>query len=89
MTDIIISDKKEEKPAIQDNDIKQTLERADNYRKLKEENDKMEAEYNRREELLKGKIAVGGRALAGQYIPEKSPEEIAKEEAAKILSMFR
>jgi hypothetical protein len=88
MPDITISTKAEEKPAVQDNDIKETLRAADEYRKLKEENDKLEAEYIRHQEL-KAKIALGGRAMAGQFTPEKSEEEKAKEEAAKILAMFR
>lgn len=83
---IITEEKKEEKP--QDEDIKKTLKAADEYQKLKEENDRLEAEYLRQQEL-KAKITMAGRAQAGQTVPEKTQEEKDKEEAAKILSIYR
>ena len=88
MTDIVI--KSEEKPdekKVEVKDIKDTLKAADEYKRLKEENDKLEAEYIRQQEL-KAKITIGGRSAAGQYIPEKTPEEKAKEEAAARLKPF-
>ena len=88
MPDITIStDEKKEQPKATETDIKKILTSADEYQKLKEQNDKLEAEYLRQQEL-KAKIAMGGKALAGQAI-EKTPQEIAKEEAAKILSIYR
>jgi len=88
MTDIKISTVEEDKkePTFKDNDIKETLRAADEYKKIKEENDKLEAEISRQQEL-KSKLAMGGRAMAGQI--EKSPEEIAEEEAKKIISIYR
>lgn len=87
MTDIVIKqeEKKEEKP-VETQDIKETLKAADEYKRLKEENDRLETEYVRQQEL-KAKIAMGGKALAGKV--EKTPEDEAKEEAARIISMFR
>ena len=86
MTDIKISTEETKKEVVQDNDIKETLRSADEYQKIKEENDKLEAELLRQEEL-KAKASSGGRAIAGQA--EKTPEQLNEEEASKILSMFR
>ena len=89
MTDLKISvdDKKEEKPIEQE--IKETLKAADKYAKLKEENDRLEQELLRQQDLL-SKVAVGGRAYAGQAPPaEKTEKEKADEEAKKILSEIR
>ena len=87
MTDIkIVTEEKEEQRPADVNDLKETLRAADEYKKLKEENDKLEAEYLRQQEL-KAKITYGGRAAAGQ--PVKSPEDLAKEEAAEILKAFQ
>lgn len=89
MSDIIIStdNKKEEKPV--EENIKDTLKAADEYAKLKEQNDRFEAEIQRTEEL-KQKMMIGGRALAGQSPPpEKTEKEKADEEAKAILSMIR
>lgn len=80
---ISVEPEKQEAPQV---DIKQTLKDADEYQKLKEENDRLEAEYNRREEL-KAKMALGGRAQAGQV--EKSEQEKADEEAAELLKRFK
>ena len=89
MPDITIStdNKAQEQPKATETDIKKILTAADEYQKLKEQNDKLEQEYLRQQEL-KAKIAMGGKSLAGQAI-EKTPQEIAKEEAAKILSIYR
>lgn len=87
MSDIIIkSEEKQEEKPIQDSDIKDTLKQADEYAKLKEENDKMEREFMRQQEL-KAKIALGGQALAGK--PEENEEDKLKQEASKIINMFR
>lgn len=89
MSDIIISTdagKDKPTPAAEPN-IKETLKAADEYKRLKEDNDKLEAEYLRQQEL-KAKITLGGRAAAGQT-NEKTPQEIADEEAKKLLSQFR
>ena len=87
MTDIVIkqeSSEPEKKPDVQD--VKETLKAADEYQKLKEENDKLEAEYLRQQEL-KSRIALGGRSEAGQ--PEKTQADKDKEEAERILGMFK
>ena len=87
MSEVIIkSDTTEERKPDKEESIKDTLKAADEYQKLKEENDKLEAEYLRQQEL-KAKITMGGRASAGEKI-EKTPEEQAQEEASKILKMF-
>jgi len=82
---IEITEKKEELPKPQAEDIKETLKAADEYARLKEENDKLEAEYARQQEL-KAKIAIGGRSYAGTK--EITPEEKAKEEATQHLKMY-
>lgn len=87
MSDIIIkSEEKQEEKPIQDSDIKDTLKQADEYAKLKEENDKLEVEYLRQQEL-KAKLQLGGQALAGK--PEENEEDKLKQEASKIINMFR
>ena len=89
---IEITEKKEEAPKPQVDDIKETLKAADEYQKLKEENDKMEAEVRRTEELnrkreeLRAQSLIGGRSFAGT--PEVTDEQKAQEEAKRILSMF-
>ena len=88
MTDIVTKqeDKSEEKTGVNVNEIKETLKAADEYQRLKDENDKLEGEYLRQQEL-RAKLAIGGRTIAGQ--PEKTELEKSQEEAAKILSMFQ
>lgn len=79
---IEITEKKDEEPKPQTEDIKETLKAADEYNKLKEQNDQLEEEQKRREAL----IALGGRALAGKTA--RTPEEKAAEEAAEHLKIF-
>ena len=55
------------------------------FEELKAANDRYEAEQARAEEIRARQI-VGGRALAGSQ--EKTPEEIAREEAAEKLKLF-
>jgi len=87
MTDIVIkSENKEEQKKDDSGDITATLRAADEYKKLKEENDKIEKEISRHHELLKAKIALGGRTEAGQ--PEESEEEKANKEASEIMSRY-
>lgn len=87
MSDIIIkSEEKKEPEKVTEADVKDTLRAADEYEKLKEQNDKLEAEYKRQMEL-KAKIALGGKADAGT--PEESQEDKDKKEAAKLLSAFQ
>ena len=88
MTDIKISTVEDEKKEhnFKENDIKETLRAADEYQKIKEDNDKLEAEISRQQEL-KAKLDLGDKAIAGQI--EKSPEEMADEEAKKIISIYR
>ena len=85
---IEITEKKEEPEAtkVDREDIKETLQKADEYTKLKEENDRLEAEYLRRQEL-QAKIAMGGKALAGQQ--EETEEQKSEKEATELLSKFR
>ena len=66
-------------------DITDTLKKADEYQKLKEENDKLEAEYLRKQELM-AKLKLGGQTNAGSL--EKSPEDKDKEEAAEYLKPY-
>ncbi len=61
---------------------------SETLQKLKEANDAVEKELLRKEEL-RAKIALGGKSQAGQAIPEKTKQEIADEEAKKILSMYK
>jgi hypothetical protein len=77
----------EEKKQVQTNEVIEKLKAVDEYQKFKEQNDKLEAELERQQELL-NKMRMGGRALAGQYTLEKTPEELAKEEAAKLLKSY-
>jgi len=86
MTDIVIKQESSEpkKPDIQD--VKEILKVADEHQKLKEENDKLEAEIMRGDEL-KSRRALGGRSEAGQ--PEKTQEDKDKEEAERILGMYK
>ena len=90
MADIIIKGGavQEEKKPVQDNEIKEFLIKENELQKLKDINLQLEAEINKNEEL-KARMAVGGRALAGQVTPEKTPQDIAKEEAERILKIFR
>ena len=85
---IEITEKKEEPEAtkVDREDIKETLQKADEYEKLKAENDRLEAEYLRKQEL-QAKIAFGGRAQAGQQ--EETTEQKSEKEAADLLSKFR
>ena len=55
------------------------------FEELKAANDRYEAEQARAEEIRARQI-VGGRANAGTQ--EKTPEELAKEEAAEKLKLF-
>ena len=87
MSDIIIKTEegKKEKPA-EVADIKETLKQADEYERLKVETEKLETMFLRNQEI-KAKLALGGKAEAGQA--EKSPEDVAKDEALKLVSQFR
>lgn len=89
MSEITIStEKKETESKDNVNDVKDVLKAADEYAKLKEQNDKLEAEYIRQQEI-KAKIAIGGRAQAGQFVPEKTEKEKADDEAKEILRQIR
>jgi len=57
-----------------------------NLLKLKEANDNLAKELLRQEQL-RAKIALGGRAEAGKV--EISPEEKASKDAEEILKLFR
>ena len=85
---IEITEKKDEPEPdkVDREDIAKTLKSADEYEKLKAENDKLEAEYLRSQEL-KAKLALGGRAQAGQV--EENQEDKDEKEAAELLSTYR
>jgi len=85
MTDITIKQEKQEVKEPDRTDIAKTLEAADAYKKLKEQNDKLEAEYARQKEL-NAKIALGGKAEAGMHEKEKTQEDLDKEAAEKIIN---
>jgi len=69
-----------ETPASKVDEITETLN------KLRAANDAVEKEMLRKEEL-RAQVALGGKAEAGQT--DKTPEEKTKEEAGRIISMFR
>ena len=83
----IITEKEEEKKEPEEQDIKETLAKADEYQKLKEQNDKMDVELLRQQEI-KAKIAFGGRGEAGQVVKEKTQADIDQEDADKIIKQF-
>lgn len=84
---IEISEKKEEPEKKADTeDVKNTLRAADEYEKLKAENDKLEFEYNRQREI-KAKLDIGGKALAGKE--DESEEDRIANEAKSILKPFQ
>lgn len=86
MTDIIIKqDEKEQEKKVEPEEIKEVLKEADEYEKKKEEVEKLEALYQREQEI-KAKMALGGKADAGQ--PGKTQEELDEEEAARRLAAF-
>lgn len=87
MTDIVIrqDDSPTQPKPVEEEDIKDTLKKADEYEKKKAEIEKLEALYER-EQIIKAKLAVGGRAEAG--IPEKTAEEKAQEEAKGLLEPY-
>ncbi len=98
MTEITISDKKQEEKPADVNDIKNTLRAADDYTKEKqrqdeevqkifEDNKRMKEALEERENL-RARLALGGKALAGQYVAEKSEQEKADEEAKEILARY-
>lgn len=88
MADIIIKQEAEEEAKGSDEvDIKKTLADADEYQKLKEANDKLEAEYIR-EQNLKAKRALGGKSQAGNTPVEKTQEDIDKEKGEEIANQF-
>jgi len=60
----------------------------DSLKKIREINNAIQAELLKNEEL-RAKILLGGKAQAGQYIPEETPEQKTNSEAKKILDMFR
>lgn len=88
MVDVVIKQEPEVKKEATEEDIKETLKSADEYAKLKEENDKLEAEYQRRQEL-KAKIDLAGRANAGILQKEETQDDIDQKEADKMLDMFK
>lgn len=64
--------------------------RREEYETLKKENDNVEGELLRREQL-KAKIALGGKTSGGQAMetPQEQMEAKAKKEADEIVNAFR
>jgi len=89
MPDITISTepRQEEKKQVSTNEVTEAITTAMEIEKINRETEELEKAYRHREEV-KAKLALGGKAQAGQYTPEKTKEEQAKEEAAKILKPF-
>lgn len=56
------------------------------YKKIKDSNDKLEKELARQEQLRAQQL-LGGKSLLGQT-QEKTKEEIAKEDASNILKTY-
>lgn len=83
-TEITISEKKEA-PKIPE--LKETVKAIEELESLRKQNDALEAEIKRTEEL-RARLSLGGRSFAGQAPVEKSKEEIAAEEAKAILRKF-
>jgi len=76
------------KEGLRESDNKSVVENIEKQiEDIKNKNDILEKELLRNEEL-KAKVMLGGKALAGQP-NEKTPEELANEEAKRMLSMFR
>ena len=82
---IEITEKKDEEAKPQG--IKDIVKDIDELNRLKEQNDAFETEIKRTEEL-RSRLSLSGRALAGRP-NEKTSEEEAKEEASRILGMFK
>jgi hypothetical protein len=76
--------KQTEQSSIQQNENKDLTE-TEKLMKIKSDNDALEKELAR-QDYLRAKMELGGRALAGQKT--KTPEEEAEEEANKMLKVF-
>ena len=89
MSDIVIKQEEKQEKQTDEGDIKETLKQADEYQKLKEQNDKLEAEYLRRQEL-KAKLALDGRASAGEEIKKDTTQEDKdKESVDRLVNQFK
>lgn len=89
MPDIVIRQDKEEEKKTDEGDVKETLRAADEYERLKLINDNLEKEYLRQQEL-KAKMALGGKALAGEEISKGTSQEDADKEAVdKLVNQFK
>lgn len=88
MADIVIKteDKKEEIKPVERSEIEKGLTTAMELKKMQEENDALEREIMRREELRNRQL-LGGKTL--NQAEEKSQADKDKEEAQRILGMFR
>jgi len=88
MVDVIIKQEPEVPKEASEQDIKETLKSADEYAKLKEENDLFEKEVERRAEL-KAKMMTSGKANAGIVQKERTQDDIDQEDADKMLGIFK
>ena len=88
MADIVIKQETEEKKEPDESSIKEVLKDADDYAKKKAEVDKLEALYLREQEL-KAKMAVGGKAEAGEQVKERTQDDIDQEAADKLMENFK
>lgn len=88
MPDIIIKqdDKPEEKKAVDRIEVEEAITKADQIQKMKEDNDALELQIQRKKEL-EAQAAIGGTADAGQ--PEQSRGEKDEAEASAILDTYR
>ena len=88
MAEITIKQETEDKKEPDESSIKEVLKDADEYAKVKAQNDRMEAEYLRGQEL-KAKMAVGGKAEAGEQVKERTQDDIDQEDADKLMANFK
>jgi len=82
---IVTEEEKDKKPA-DETDLRKTLIEADKYEKIKQENDALELELQRQQEL-KAKLQMGGESMGGTV--QKTQKDRDKDEADRIIGMFR
>lgn len=83
MPDITISTNNEE-PAKKAPNIKDIISAASEAEKIEKENERLKKAISERDEL-QARLSMGGRASAGVPQVEKTPLQIAAEEAKEIL----
>lgn len=84
-TKVTVEEDKPEAPKDNSEEVvKEALTKVTEAEKLKSDNDKLEAEIKRSQELRAAAEKLGGRSYAGEPLVD-SPEERAKKEASEIL----